>query len=154
MCEKYYRLLCTQTGPGTETQLFLLNDFIYLNFSSHICKMGVRMLTCGGMKFRKEAGTVPNAWMSCRGATDEGWCSTVRAWQENPGIYFMPCSCQCASPHLGKEQRGKGLLKSFHKISSFYKISSKTPEWEHALLSHCEGEGGARSCMKTEATLQ
>lgn len=66
-------------------------------------------------------------------------------------LVFTLCRAVVNAPHHtweGNKQRGKGLLKSFHKISS------KTPEWEHALLSHCEGEGGARSCMKTEATLQ
>lgn len=72
-------------------------------------------------------------------------------------LVFTLCRAVFNAPHHtweGNKQRGKGLLKSFHKISSFYKISSKTPEWEYVLLSHCEGEGGARSCMKTEATLQ
>lgn len=72
-------------------------------------------------------------------------------------LVFTLCRAAVNAPHHtweGNKHRGKGLLKSFHKISSFYKINSKTPEWEHALLSHCEGEGGARSCMKTEATLQ
>lgn len=66
-------------------------------------------------------------------------------------LVFTLCCTVFNAPHHtweGNKHRGKGLLKSFDKISS------KTPEREQALLSHCEGEGGARSPMKTEGTLQ
>lgn len=82
--------------------------------------MGVRLLTYGGMKFRKK----------------KAQCQTHKSVAEEllmrAGVFTL-CSTVFNAPHHtweGNKHRGKGLLKSFHKISSFYKISSKAPECE------------------------
>lgn len=93
--------------------------------------MGVRLLTYGGMKFRKK-----KAQCQMHGSVAEELlirAGVAPCMHGRKTLVFTLCSTVFNAPHHtweGNKHGRKGLLKSFHKISSFYKISIKAPECE------------------------